>query len=124
MSEEKLRGLTTVRVKREDVIEKLRANREAHRDLFLRAIEGFHVAVVKRLEEALEEARQGKNYRLHWMMPEPQDHTREYDRCIAMLEMSLDDELEFTNSEFAMYVLDDWGWKPDFVGTSTAYLVQ
>ena len=120
----KLRGMSTVRVKREAVLEKLHENREGHRAVFEEAIEGYHRAVIRALEESLSDAMAGRRYKPAIMLPEPQDHTRDYDRVIEMLSMSLDDEMELTDHEFAMYVQDDWGWKGDFVGTTRNYTNQ
>lgn len=123
-SQENLRGMNTVRVKRTEVLEKLTVNRASHRTVFEQAIEGYHRAVVEHLENALADAKAGKQYSTSIYLPQPQDHTRDYDRAIAMLEMSLDDELELSSVEFAQFVLDDWGWKGDFISTSNNYLVH
>jgi hypothetical protein len=116
-----LRGTSTVRVRRLDVIKKLQENRDGHRDLFEEALEGYHLAVVEHLTQALKDAKAGKKYTVNVHLPQPQDHTKDYDRTIAMLDMSLDEELELTSVEFAQFVLDDWGWKGDFIQTSAMY---
>jgi hypothetical protein len=119
-----LRDTATVRVRRLAVLEKLNANRDGHRETFEDALEGFHKAVVDHLTQALKDAKAGKKYTTAVHLPQPQDHTRDYDRCIAMLEMSLDEELELSSVEFAQYVLDDWGWKGDFITTANTYLAN
>jgi hypothetical protein len=116
-----LRGTQTVRVRRLEVLKKLQENRDGHRDIFEDALEGFHTAVVAQLTQALKDAKAGKKYTTSIHLPQPMDHTRDYDRCIAMLDMSLDEELELTSVEFAQFVLDDWGWKGDFITTSANY---
>jgi hypothetical protein len=116
-----LRSLSTVRVSKATLLEKLKANRDKHRSVFEEAIEGYHKAVVEALEKALADAKAGKKYTPTVFLPEPEDHTDDYDRIIAMLEMSLDDELELPQREFSQYALDDWGWKHDFINTASAY---
>lgn len=116
-----LRGLSTVRIRRDALIDKLKTNREGHRAIFDEAIQGYHDAVIKALEAALADAKAGRKYTPSVFLPEPQDHTDEYDRMIAMLEMSLDDELELSQKDFSCYALDDWGWKHDFINTSNSY---
>lgn len=118
---DELRGLGSVRIRRKDLLDKLTANRDGHRSVFEEAIDGYHKAVIDALEEALEDAKAGKQYRPQIFLPEPADHTPDYDRAIAMLEMSLDEELELTAGEFAQYALDDWGWKRDFMATTSNY---
>jgi hypothetical protein len=117
-----LRGTATVRVRRLDVLDKLKSNRDGHRETFEEALEGFHKAVVLHLTQALKDAKAGKRYTTAVHLPQPQDHTRDYDRTIAMLAMSLDEELELTSLEFAQFVLDDWGWKGDFITTASNYI--
>lgn len=116
-----LRGMSTVRVKRVDVLDKLNDNRDGHRATFEEALTGYHAAVIEHLEAALADARAGKKFTPSIYLPEPQDHTRDYDRVIALLGMSLDEELELSAMEFSQYVLDDWGWKGDFIATSANY---
>jgi hypothetical protein len=116
-----LRGMSTVRVDRAKVLEKLVVNREGHRAVFEEALDGFHAAVIEHLDKALADAKKGKSYTTAIYLPEPQDHTRDYDRVIALLEMSLDEQLELSDREFAQFVLDDWGWKGDFIATATNY---
>lgn len=116
-----LRGMSTVRVHRVDVLARLEENREGHRATFEEALEGYHRAVVEHLEKALSDARAGKKFTPSIFLPEPQDHTKDYDRVIALLGMSLDAELELSAMEFSQYVLDDWGWKGDFIATSSNY---
>lgn len=118
---DELRGLNSVRIRRAELLVKLEQNRDGHRAVFEAAIEGYHQAVITALENALEEAKAGKKYRADIWLPEPADHTADYDRAIAMLEMSLDEELELTAQEFAQYALDDWGWKRDFLATTSNY---
>lgn len=116
-----LRGLGSVRVKRETVLERLRANRDAHRSLFEEAIEGWHKEVLRVLDEQMKRAKANKRHVPQVYLPQPQDHTAEYDQAIEMLEMSLDDELELTAREFAQYVRDDWQWRNDFITSSASY---
>jgi hypothetical protein len=40
--------MNTVKVKRDELLAKVRANRDAHRDLFLKAQEGYRKLVIER----------------------------------------------------------------------------
>ena len=110
-----------VTVKKEELLAKLKENRKAHRSIFLEAQEGYKKAVIETLEERLASARDGSKVQVHIRLDAPEDHTDEYDRSIAMLEMSVDDEIEVTANEFACFVMDDWGWKHDFLLSNSAY---
>jgi hypothetical protein len=120
--QERLRGLDTVRVKKDDVLSALQANREEHRQIFEEAIKNWKDQVIIRLEEMVEKAKKDINeVVLSVGLVRPQDHTKDYNRAIKMLEMSQDDELELTQSDFAQFVMDDWGWQRDFLTTSSNY---
>lgn len=40
---------------------------------------------------------------------------------IKMLEMCVADEVTVTEQQFSQYVLDDWGWKKQFITTNARY---
>src|SRR6267142_6362455 len=101
----------TVRVKRTDLLEKIKTNREGHRALFLKAQEGYRLDVIAELEQHLKDARERKKISRTLSLPEPQDHTEDYDSVIAMLEMSVEEIIELDAGSFQQYVLDKWIWK-------------
>jgi hypothetical protein len=111
-----------VNVKRTELLDKVKANREAHRGLFLKAQEGFKKAVLEALEKSLDDARSGKKFNNFWSLPEPIDQTSDYDRVIAMLEMSVDDIIVLTSQEFDCYVMDNWTWKQNVTVRNSSYL--
>lgn len=52
----------------------------------------------------------------------PTSHLDEYDEVIAMMEMSVDETISLDSSAFQQYVLDNWTWKKNFIGSVTKYL--
>lgn len=99
--------MDNVTVKRTDLLEKLKENRTNHSQLYKDAVEGFFTDTKKKLEKAL--ARIEKNEIISSVsVTQPTDHTEKYDEAIAMLEMSVSDEIELRSSEFNNYVLDKW----------------
>ena len=52
----------------------------------------------------------------------PQDHSRDYDRAIRMMQSSIFDEVKLTTDEYDAYVLNNWEWKQNFLTTNTVYL--
>lgn len=81
--------MRTVTVKKEELIAKVRANREEHRAIFLQAQEKYREAVIKALDKRLDEVRKGKPFSLGFKLPEPQDYTDEYDMAIQQLEWEI-----------------------------------
>ncbi|MDE2096161.1 MAG: hypothetical protein KGL39_02875 [Patescibacteria group bacterium] len=114
--------MQTVKVKRAELLEKITKNRDAHRELFLKAQEGYRKQVIHELDLMLEDARAGRNIRRSLSLPEPQDHTSDYDREISMLQMSVDDVIEVSMQEFDWYVMDNWSWKASVTASNMRYV--
>lgn len=126
-----------VTVNKDELLDKLKANKAQHRETYEEALAGYKDKVREELNRMLNETRDKVEEWLDriddevlevrlWAapkadLPKPEDHTEDYDRAITMVEMSVDDELELTESEFAELVMDDWGWKGEFVRMSQTY---
>ncbi|PYK18111.1 MAG: hypothetical protein DME55_07785 [Verrucomicrobia bacterium] len=102
--------MNAVKVKREDLLTKVRANREAHRELFLKAQTNYRRFIIEELDRMLGDAKIGRKIRRSIDLVEPRDHTSDYDRTIMMLEMSVDDTIILDATEFDQYVRDVWAW--------------
>ena len=111
-----------VTVKKTVLLEKLRANRAVHRETFLEAQKGYRAEVIKRLDSMLEDARNNKRIRTNVELVAPMDCTADYDRVIAMLEMSVKDEITISETHFRQFVLDEWTWKGQFTASNARYL--
>lgn len=114
--------MNTVKVKKTELLAKLQTNRDSHRELFLKAQEGYRQLVIAELDKSLKEAREGRNIRTHIRLEAPHDHTDEYNNVIEMLRMSVDDTIELEAHAFQCYVMDKWTWAAADLLTKTAYL--
>src|SRR5690349_7912936 len=85
--------MNTVKVKREDLLAKVRANRDAHRELFLKAQANYRKFIIEELDRMLADAKANRKIRRSIDLVEPRDHTSDYDRTIMMLDMSVDDTI-------------------------------
>ncbi len=120
-----------VKVKRCELLEKVKENRQKHIAEYDEAVAGYKEAAIKAVDRALEKLRQqiddlqaGEVLQLaavSFDLAVPENHARDYDQVIAMLEMSVDDELTIRSDEFACYVMDDWDWKDHFLNVSRVY---
>ena len=113
--------MNTVKVKREELLTKVRSNRDAHRTLFLKAQEGYRKLVIEELDRMLADAKAGRPIARSINLVEPADHTEDYDRVLAMLEMSVDDTVILGAEEFSQYVLDRWTWSRFATSTNKSY---
>ena len=115
--------MKSVKVDRALFIEKVEANRNAHRSLYEEAMKGYQKFLVAELQDRVEEAMAGKKVDRYIRIEEPEDHTADYDRILAMAEMSMEDVLEISQQEFGWYILDQWAWKDQFIATSSTYTI-
>jgi hypothetical protein len=113
--------MRTVIVDRDEFIDRVRANRDTHRAVFEHALDGYRARLISELERRLRDLRKGRSVDQRIALPEPEDHTDDYDRVLAMAEMSVEETIELDESEFAMYVMDQWRWKQSFTDTTDLY---
>lgn len=113
--------MNAIKVKKDDLLVKLKANREAHKAQFEEAAEGYRVKVIDVLTERLEDARRGKLPQLIFNLPMPINQTAQYDRVIGMLQMTVEDVIELEEQDYQQYVLDQWGWSAATTATNTMY---
>lgn len=113
--------MDSINVKRDSLIEKMKVNRDKHHALFTEAKEGFRITVIEELEKSLKSAREGREIRTSIPLQAPQDHTDDYDSIIAMLIMSVDDEISLSHQDFQSYVLDKWHWAIQTSLVNSAY---
>jgi len=116
---ETLRGLSSVRVTKEFLLEKLQANREEHSVVYEEAMLGWNTKVLEFLESSIERVKSDLNFNpfININLPKPDNHLLDYDRAIDLLKASLDTEFVLTSKEFAQYVRDEWDWKDYFNAT-------
>jgi hypothetical protein len=115
--------MNQVKVKREELLTKVRTNRDAHRALFIKAQEGYRKLVIEELDRMLSDAKSGRFIRRSIDLADPADHTRDYDRVLAMLEMSVEETITLQAHEFDQYVLDNWEWSRLASYTNRSYAV-
>lgn len=119
----KIQGLKAVRVIKKDLLEKVRKNRNEHVEQFKEAESGYRLKVIAALEKALADAKEGKGYNATagLELSVPHDHTIDYDRVIAVLEWTQDEEIVLPLDEFSKYVLNEWAWMRGFKENYAVY---
>lgn len=110
-----------VRLKKTELLQKLEENRSAHRAIFDEAVEGYRKTVIEHLEGHIAAIKKGKVVRVVVNLPMPEDHTKDYNRVIAMFTMDQHDYADLEEQEFAQYVLDEWDWKRQFLTSNAGY---
>ena len=110
-----------VTVPKDDLISKVTENRTKHKAIFDEAVEGYKKEGIKQLEAHIERIKSGKLMSVSVHLPQPVNHTRDYDRVLSMLSMEVNPTVTVDEETFASYVMDDWAWKRQFLTTNSAY---
>lgn len=110
--------MQTTRIQKEKLREIVQRNRDNHRGEFEKALGEYKKAVIHYLGEQIKRAEQGLIVDNYISIPQPEDHTVDYDQVLEMLDLSVDDTIELTYRDFSQYVRDDWGWKGQFATTN------
>lgn len=108
-------------VKKSDLLTKLKENREKHVKEFKDAAEKYRAAVIVALEKELKRVQAGKKFTLAFRLPRPTSYEKDYDKVIGLLELTTDDIIEITPSDYEHYWLDNWNWKTSFSNTNAQY---
>jgi hypothetical protein len=99
-------------IEKAKVLERLRANRDRHRQVFEDAMVGYRAEAEAALRAKLEEVSNGRlPKQIRVSLYRPEDHTRDYDRVIEMIELDTGGTWTMSEQEFAQYMRDDWAWK-------------
>lgn len=110
-----------IRVLRTKLLVILRANRQDHYAELVKAQAKYRELMIQELDKRIAEARQGGPILRAFMLPEPQNHTEDFDRSISMLEMEVREEVELSEAEFRRYVQNRWEWAESWNETARAY---
>ena len=112
---------SVISVKKQELVDAVTKNFKEHRGIFEQAQKGYREALIKEIDGMLADARAGREVSRMIMLEAPQDHSRDYQRTLKMLEMCTADIVYVDEKEFAMYVMDDWQWKRDWFMNATSY---
>jgi hypothetical protein len=113
--------MNAITVNKNELLAILHENRKKHRDIFLEAQAGYRTAVIAELDSMLADARNGKKIRRSLTLIEPMDQTKDYDKAIKMMEMSIEDDIKLEEHDFQCFVLDQWTWKKQFSMANFSY---
>ena len=111
-----------VKVNKKELRDIVQKNRDNHRETFLKAQGVYRTRVIEELDRMLDDAKNGRKIRRNVSLPEPEEHTEDYDRVLMMLDMSVDDTIELQWNEFMNYVQDEWGWNRTFAANTSSYI--
>lgn len=109
-----------VTVNKGELLSKLKAGLVKHQEEFAKADAGYKEAAVDFLGQALERAKEGDLTNIHFRLQQPGSFTKDFDRAIAMIEMSTAVEIELDEKTFKQWVLGEWDWAGNFEASAMA----
>lgn len=115
--------MNSVKMNREELLKIVKENATKHVSEYAESVEDYKVGVVKVAKANLKMANSGdiSNFNFQRMPAAPVSYTDNYNRAIRMLELSVEDVIEVEEHVFNQLVLDEWGWKQQFVAQSALY---
>jgi hypothetical protein len=113
--------MKTVKINRDELLKKVKENRAKHEEAYNQAQTVFREEAVAKLASMLKTAKAGGEIELYVGLTRPEEHLKDYDQVITMLEMSVDEVIELENSLFAQYVMDKWSWARAFATNTVGY---
>lgn len=110
-----------VTVKKQELLKTLTENRDGHKEIFDEAMEGYKAKCLTELNRYLDQVQKGQVLDIYFHLPMPENHTKDYDRVIKMVEMNISEEFVLSETDFNSYVMDDWQWKRAFLTANASY---
>jgi predicted nucleic acid-binding OB-fold protein len=116
--------MNAIKMKRLELLDIVRANKEKHIAEFIEAVADYKLLVLKIAQSNLKLAKTADLEEFKGMkaMPaSPVSYEDSYRRAIRMLELSVEDIIEVEEDVFNQLVLDEWSWKRGFIAATTSY---
>lgn len=95
-----------IKLKKKDLIEKIKENKENHIRDYHEAVESYKLEAKKQLDAQLKALENG-SLQIEIKLVTPQNKSDEYDKIIAMFDWEVEDFVVLSQSEFNHYVLDE-----------------
>lgn len=116
--------MNSVKMNREQLLEIVRENKEKHITAYIESVEDYKTAVLKIAKTNLKLAKTGdltQIAQLKKFPSHPISYEDNYTKAIRMLELSVEAVIDVEEHIFNQLVLDEWGWKQQFVTASALY---
>lgn len=116
--------MNSVKMNRKDLLKIVKENLQKHIAAYEESVADYKAAVLKLAAENHKLAKTGdleKIAKIRNMPHKPTSYEDNYTRAIRMLELSVEDTIDVEEHIFNQLVLDEWGWKQQFIAASTSY---
>lgn len=117
----------SVNVKRTELIEALKKNLEIHRAEYKEALVDFKKRLLEDLEAGAKHVANATPEELSKFSVRiifPQNHEKEFEEVIEMLELSVDEHINLDSESFKAYFKNEWSWATAFKNMTESYKVS
>lgn len=118
---------SNVTVNKSEILDILKTNRDNHIKIYNESIDGFKIKTREKFEEKLKSLADGKIDNLSINISKPENHAKDYDAAIRMIELHTNHTIELNSQDFNNLILDDWQWRRTWIThlsefSNTAYV--
>jgi len=106
---------------RDELLKIVQENKKQHEAMRKEALAGYCEKATAACEEAVAKLLYAEPASVLIRMRPPEDHTRDYERAIRMLEKTQQTEIELSEHDFATLVDDDWEWTGSWVTSNRGF---
>ena len=104
-----------VKVRKSEVLEKLKTNLKLHEEIYKKSLEGYKKKFIHRCEDILSKARKNNfDFSELSRLIKPENHSSDYRDAIAMIDMHVEDTIVLLEHEFMTCILNKWDWMRTF----------
>jgi len=114
-------GSRTIRVKKADLIAKIKTNKETHIKAYAKAVVAYKKEALKQLAEMTKKVKAGEMV-IYLNLTTPVDNRKNYDKIIDMFNWEVDEIVELEQSEFNEYVQDETEFARHALMSNSMYL--
>ena len=126
-------AVKTIEVLKGRLVERLQENLENHKKNFKEAWAGYLDArsvAISRIGEVATNADSNNRkdrkklnevYTLFQNLDVPQDHSKDYEQALGLMEWEVSDKLELSIQDFEYFINDNWNWTGKFRRTMSSY---
>lgn len=124
--------MNSIKMDRLALLEIVKSNLAKHIEAYTESVNDYNIGLIKisewnvkvsklNLRNLTKEIDLTKVSQFKGYPSAPKSYAPEYGRAIRMLELSVEEIIDIEEDVFNQLVLDEWGWKNNFIATSTLY---
>lgn len=99
-------GQREIPIIKKDLIEQIKANKEAHIYEYEKAVSAYQMEALDQLKALTKKVKKGER-NITLSLTEPVNNTKNYDKIIQMFEWDTQEQVVLSQTEFNEYVLDE-----------------